>query len=223
MRATPLRLTTLALCFAFLCAGCGDDDSNGDASDNGPSDEELQERLDEFVDACADWHVECVGAEGTGPEDFASACEDDFHFHLEDATDPAGCIDARLEEWDCLRDPCPGDTEELICVEEGAHATNVCKNEDLVTDPPPGSDTPSVEEEDFVDACSTYLDVCNPDDISTETDCEHMWVLDLANAANPGSCVDLRTETWECMAAEDCGEGNACMDEMMELGPHCMY
>lgn len=224
MRATRLYSILFALCFAAASVGCGDDSSNGDPSENnGPSSEELMERLDEFVDTCAEWHVECVGADGVEPEAFEGPCEDDFHRHVAEAVQPEGCIDARLDEWECLRDPCPLETDELICVEVSAEVTNTCRPQEMDFDPPPGSDTPTVEESDFVAACSNYLDVCDPDNMSTEQDCENMWILDLANAANPGSCVDLRTEGWDCMAAEDCGEGNACMSVLMDLGPHCMY
>lgn len=227
MHVSRPMLTLLIMSFLITMTACGDDDdSNGDSSnDNGDQSlEELAERLDEFVDACADWHGECVGGEGVGPEPYRDACEDDFNFHLDDAVDPAGCIDARLAEWECLRDPCPSETDELLCVEESADANDLCKSKEFATDPPPGSDTPTVDESEFVDACTTYLDVCDPDDgFSTEQDCENMWTLDLANAANPGSCVDLRTESWECFVEEDCGDGNACMNVMMEMAEHCQY
>lgn len=201
-------------------AACGDDDSD-DSNDRDASTAAAAERLDEFVDTCADWHGECIAA--PGEEDnpaFRNSCEDDFDRHLDEAVDPEGCVEARLAEWECLT-PCP-EGDDLVCVEEGAAVNDACKSEDMVSDPPSGSDTPTVDESEFVGACSNYLDVCDPDDgFSTEEHCENMWEIDLANAANPGSCVDSRTDLWICFAEEDCGDGPACMDGMMEMAEHC--
>ncbi len=215
--------TSILICVLFATTmglwACGDDDSDGNSGDTSVS----EDKLEDFVDTCADWQGQCVAAEGQEDNPaFRQSCQEDLDFHLENVSNPEACIDARLVQWECLT-PCP-EPDELVCVDEVAAANDACKPEDMQSDAPSGSDTPRVDQSDFVNACSNYIDVCNPDDgFSTEEDCENMWELDLANATNPGTCVDLRTDMWGCFAEEDCGEGPACMDDMVALGEHCAY
>ncbi len=87
-----------------------------------------------------------------------------------------------------------------------------------------GTNGPTVTQSEFVEACLEHDEVCEPhDDTSSENDCESVWEFDMENAVNPGGCVDNRVAGWECLVAEDCGDGDgpACAEEFVAIGEYC--